>query len=110
MKTIFAVWVWHVGCSEKDDHGHWQVKSFGSASRAATWISQNFCQFVKAFGAHIEVECDADIPVCPPEDAILLVGDIDSNNHKQAGRYPAVNKSASTQSRHKNIVRAWSRS
>jgi len=90
MKTIFAVWYWNTHCRPSGGSLPWNIKSFGSESRAQTWISQNFYQFFQAEGLHIEIECEADIPIDPPEGAKLLVGDRGFENYSRPGRYPPL--------------------
>lgn len=90
MKIVFAVWYWNIHCDPSKGFSPWMTKSFGSESRAETWISQNHWQFFQVEGLHIEVECDADIPNMPPEEAKLLVGERGSVNFSRPGRYPAT--------------------
>ena len=93
MKTIYAIWFWHVGCPPKEEgKTPWTVKPFGSESKARTWVSHNFYLMVSAVGGFCEVESEADIPSDPPESARLLVGTRKGGEHHRCGKYPVVEK------------------
>ena len=89
IKTVYAVWYWNLHCDPAKTARTWYIKIFGSQSRAETWISHNFWQFFQAEGLYIEMECEADLPVAPPANAKLLVGERGSIHYGRGGRYPA---------------------
>jgi hypothetical protein len=99
MKMVFAVWYWNIHCDPSKGFSPWMVKSFGSESKAETWISQNHWQFFQAEGLHIEIECEADIPNIPPDEAKLLIGERGSGDFRRPGRYPAIDNAVVSRTR-----------
>ena len=93
MKFVFAMWVWYIGSPPETARQTWQVKTFGSESKAKTWLAHNSYQLFQAEGVVLEIECEADIPPVPVQHAKLYVGDRESDSYHRAGRYPALDKS-----------------
>lgn len=93
MKTVYAIWYWHVGCPPKDGGKKpWTVRHFGSESKGRTWVSHNFYLIVVAEGSHCEIGDDGSLPECPPAGSKLLVGSRETPNHHKCGKFPVVER------------------